>query len=218
MLTQCCETNGHIGDLQLGIYTNNLKNNGNKPYFTHSSWCMELQLSFPTSLRLEVPHRLGNIESDRLHKLIHPGEDGNIRACARATASSLACVRNRFSKATRLGVSYTEHLFLTLRVVTGKLSNRSLKTKEMNYSKGLQLKNTDNHFQESEQNSPSSSVLSRRGEDSQPDTFVRSFSTNFTSFKLICLPLFFERLLLLNGVTGKELCIKGNWQWIHQRR
>ncbi|KAK8523645.1 hypothetical protein V6N12_013730 [Hibiscus sabdariffa] len=72
----------------------------------------------------------------------------------------------------------------------------------MNYSKGLQLKNTDNHFQESEQNSPSSSVLSRRGEDSQPDTFVRSFSTNFTSFKLICLPIFFERLLLLNGVTG----------------
>ena len=87
-------------------------------------------------------------------------------------------------------------------MVTRKLSNRSLKTKEMNYSKGLQLKNTDNHFQESEQNSPSSSVLSRRGEDSQPDTFVRSFSTNFTSFKLICLPIFFERLLLLNGVTG----------------
>ena len=87
-------------------------------------------------------------------------------------------VRNRlFSKATRLGVSYTEHLFLTLRVVTGKLSNRSLKTMEMNYSKGLQVKNTDNHFQESEQNSPSSSVLSRRGEDSRPDTFVRSFST-----------------------------------------
>ncbi|KAK9042563.1 hypothetical protein V6N11_017632 [Hibiscus sabdariffa] len=25
---------------------------------------------------------------------------------------------------------------------------------------------------------------------------------NFTSFKLICLPIFFERLLLLNGVTG----------------
>lgn len=72
-------------------------------------------------------------------------------------------VRNRFSKATRLGVSYTEHLFLTLltlRVVTGKLSNRSLKTKEMNYSKGLQLKNKDNHFQESEQNSSSSPVLS----------------------------------------------------------
>lgn len=23
----------HIGDLQLGIYTNNLKNNGNKPYY-----------------------------------------------------------------------------------------------------------------------------------------------------------------------------------------
>lgn len=90
-------------------------------------------------------------------------------------------VRNRFSKATGFGVSYTEHLFLTLRVVTGKLSNRSLKTKEMNYSKGLQLKNTDNHFQESEQNSPSSSVLSRRGEDSQPDTFVRSFSTNLTA-------------------------------------
>lgn len=87
-------------------------------------------------------------------------------------------VRNLFSKATRLGVSYTEHLFLTLRVVRGKLSNRSLKTKEMNYSKELQLKNKDNHFQESEQNSPSSSVLSRR---SQPDTFVRSFSTNFTA-------------------------------------
>jgi len=32
----------------------------------------------------------GNIESDRLHKLIHPGEDGKITACARATASSLA--------------------------------------------------------------------------------------------------------------------------------
>jgi len=90
-------------------------------------------------------------------------------------------VINLFSKATGFGVSYTEHLFLTLRVVTGKLSNRSLKTKEMNYSKGLQLKNTDNHFQESEQNSPSSSVLSGRGEDSQPDTFVRSFSTNFTA-------------------------------------
>lgn len=87
-------------------------------------------------------------------------------------------------------------------MVTGKLSNRSLKTKEMNCSKGLQLKNTDNNFQESELNSPSSSVLNRRGEDSQPDTFVRSFSTNFTSFKLICLPIFFERLLLLNGVTG----------------
>lgn len=71
-------------------------------------------------------------------------------------------VKNLFFKATRLGVSYTEHLFLTLRVVTGKLSNRSLKTKEMNYSKGLQLKNKDNHFQESEQNSPSSSVLSRK--------------------------------------------------------
>lgn len=67
-------------------------------------------------------------------------------------------VRKQFSKATRLGVSYTEHLFLTLRVVTGKLSNRSLKTKEMNYSN--QLKNKDNLFQESEQNESSSSVLS----------------------------------------------------------
>ena len=69
-------------------------------------------------------------------------------------------VINLFSKATRLGVSYTEHLFLTLRVVTGKLSNRSLKTKGINYSTGLKLKNKDN--QESEQNSPSSSVLSRK--------------------------------------------------------
>jgi hypothetical protein len=52
-------------------------------------------------------------------------------------------VRNLFSRVTRLGVSYTEHLFLTLRVVTGQLSHRSLKTKEINYSTGLKLKNTN---------------------------------------------------------------------------
>ena len=62
-------------------------------------------------------------------------------------------VRNLFSKVTRLGVSYTEHLFLTLRVVTGKLSNRSLKTKGINYSTGLKLHNTS-HFQEEEHNEP----------------------------------------------------------------
>ena len=52
-------------------------------------------------------------------------------------------VRNLFSRVTRLGVSYTEHLFLTLRVVTGQLSHRSLKTKDINYSTGLILKNTN---------------------------------------------------------------------------
>lgn len=60
----------------------------------------------------------GDIESDRLHKLIHPEEDGN-RLC-KSNSVKLGMigsyVRNRFSKATRLGVSYTEHLFLTLRV------------------------------------------------------------------------------------------------------
>lgn len=38
MLTQCCETNGHIGDLQLGIYTNNLKNNDWKHSIHHGVW------------------------------------------------------------------------------------------------------------------------------------------------------------------------------------
>ena len=64
-------------------------------------------------------------------------------------------VRNRFSKATRLGVSYTEHLFLT---VTGKLSNRSLKTKGINYSTGLKLHNTS-HFKEEEHNEPGNSWI-----------------------------------------------------------
>jgi hypothetical protein len=63
-----------------------------------------------------------------------------------------------FAKVTRLGVSYTEHLFLTLRVVTGKLSNRSLKTKGINYSTGLQLKNTS-HFKEEEHNEPGNSLI-----------------------------------------------------------
>lgn len=36
---------GHIGDLQLGIYTNNLKKK--RLETLHSSWCMELKLSFP---------------------------------------------------------------------------------------------------------------------------------------------------------------------------
>jgi hypothetical protein len=59
-----------------------------------------------------------------------------------------------FSKVTRLGVSYTEHLFLTLRAVTGKLSNRSLKTKD--YSTGL---HNTSHFQEEEHNEPGNSLI-----------------------------------------------------------
>lgn len=71
--------------------------------------------------------------------MIHPEEDGNLLCKSNSVKLGMigSYVRNLFSKATRLGVSYTEHLFLTFRVVTGKLSNRSLKTKEMNYSKGL---------------------------------------------------------------------------------
>ena len=67
-------------------------------------------------------------------------------------------VRNLFSKVTRLGVNYTEHLFLTLRAVTGKLSNRSLKTKGINYNTGLKLHNTS-HFQEEEHNEPGNSLI-----------------------------------------------------------
>ncbi|KAL3500205.1 hypothetical protein ACH5RR_039298 [Cinchona calisaya] len=67
---------GRIGDLQLGIYTNNLKNNDWKHSIHHGVWSFSSH-SPVTSLRLAVPHRLGDIESDRLHKLIHPEEDVN---------------------------------------------------------------------------------------------------------------------------------------------
>jgi hypothetical protein len=63
-----------------------------------------------------------------------------------------------FAKVTRLGVSYTEHLFLTIQVVTGKLSNRSLKTKGINYSARLKLNNTS-HFKEEEHNEPGNSLI-----------------------------------------------------------
>lgn len=70
---------GHIGDLQLGIYTNNLKNYDWKHSIQNGVWSWNYH-SPVTSLRLAVPHRLGNIESYRLHKLIHPEEDRN-RLC-----------------------------------------------------------------------------------------------------------------------------------------
>lgn len=67
---------GRIGDLQLDIYTKNLKNNDWKRSIHHGLWSFSSH-SPVTCLRLAVPHRLGNIESDRLHKLIHPEEDVN---------------------------------------------------------------------------------------------------------------------------------------------
>ncbi|KAL3513100.1 hypothetical protein ACH5RR_025817 [Cinchona calisaya] len=67
---------GRIGDLQLDIYTNNLKNNDWKHSIHHGVWSFSSH-SPVTSLRLAVPHRLGDIESDRLHKLLHLEEDVN---------------------------------------------------------------------------------------------------------------------------------------------
>jgi hypothetical protein len=72
------------------------------------------------------------------------------------------------------GVSYTEHLFLTLRGSRGRsVSNRSLKTKDFN------LRIRINIFRNQSRIHPA--ALFSVGEDSQPDTFVRSFSTNFTA-------------------------------------
>ena len=47
---------------------------GNDSFYSihHGVWS---SLSPVTSLRLAVPHRLGDIESDRLHKLIHPHKE-----------------------------------------------------------------------------------------------------------------------------------------------
>lgn len=38
MFIQCCEINGYIGDLQLGIYINNLKKNDWKYFIYYGVW------------------------------------------------------------------------------------------------------------------------------------------------------------------------------------
>lgn len=60
-------------------------------------------------------------------------------------------------------------------MVTGKLSNRSLKTKDFNLRTRIKIFRTQSRIHPA--------AFFSVGEDSQPDTFVRSFSTNFTALE-----------------------------------
>lgn len=71
---------GRIGDLELGIYTNNLKNNDWKDSIHHGVWSFS---SHSPVTSLGSTASIGTQKfpgSDRLHKLIHLEEDVN-RLC-----------------------------------------------------------------------------------------------------------------------------------------
>ena len=71
MLTKCCETNGEDWSHRWPTvgYIHKKPKNERKDSMNHGVWSSHSPV---TSLRLAVPHQLGDIESDRLHKLIHP--------------------------------------------------------------------------------------------------------------------------------------------------
>lgn len=170
MLTKCCETNGEDWSHRWPTvgYIHKQPKNERKDSMNHGVWSSHSPV---TSLRLAVPHRLGDIERKRSFTQIDPPT-----ACARARASSLAwkavTSETYFQRLPDLGLATRSISFLRLQ---GSSLIDHLRQRELTTAQDLNFIILPIFRKKSIMNPAT------LWSDSQADTFVRSFSTNFTA-------------------------------------